>query len=1118
VRWRGCLATLLRNSPLWMAGSSRWQAAQQEVAQHFREEPLRPQVAPGWLLGLAVSTEAAYQDEAKSLAAEEAAAWRQWARDSAVGSASKAHRFSREPEQWTPTTTQGDMGRATAAPKALLAEQVAGWSEVWQTSKGHPDRVFRWPEHLEVRQHDELGVASLRAASRSFPEETASTADGLHVRHFSLLSDEALLCLAKLFVLIELLGDFPVAASFVLVALLEKPAGGFRPIGIFPGIYRLWIKCRRDLCQAWELRFDQPFFAMSRGRRVTDPVWRHAVSQEAATLGGEEAAGLLWDLVKYYESVPFALLLDEALATDFPLMVLRLCIKAYQFARWVSLFGMVEKGVRATRGIIAGCGGATTLVKLASLRRLLAVSILHPEAPLDVFVDDLQLACEGDGDFICKSLPPAARTLHLVVKAAGSTVSQQKAALVASSEPLARRLRDAIGPLAGSSTTWAKNLGVDYSAGRARAYRSGRTARKKRLGKAAGRLVRLGRLKRAGARVAHVFVAGVRPLGTYGVEVTGVSDAELHRLNTMAFKAMSGNTAGRSRSATFLMQGLPFVKQAAAAMLRWASEVWVAASYPTAATMSLAKLRRCWRAAERQRPSWRNARGPMGIAKLEAKRLGWRFLGPFSLQLTKERVLTLTRVSPGQLAKMIAERSREQLEEKLGTTLGKTGERWSPAVAERLARSAKTTAKEAGTIRALAANGLWSRSREKQAGYAADTCCPLCEQAEDTSFHRLMECPAMHEERMAIVDELFLERARAAGPMHPLFSRGLVPHPPLDRELPQPEDSCWCELGDGTATTDRSMQGELFVDGSCSPDIFDDVTVASWAVATLNPSWGLEKAAFGRLWEEFPQSSGGGEWAAYALAHQFATGPATIVSDYLAVVEGHRRGMQYLLRPAARFAAMPRSCLEYDGIKHITEVVKVKAHQSIAELEGTANRQAIGNSFADSMAKRAAAAFDPLLPATRAKHEQNMADARLVCLLAAKLWGHWPAAEKTGRPPRQAAGDSLAGRAASKARATKKKAEQNKEAASRALGHRLVVCGGGGGSSTAFKFCDRCGAHGAGHTQNLQRACKPTGAGLKALSALRQGLHPRTRALLPDGFVGGEAYVYVKKAVRRRKG
>ena len=73
-----------------------------------------------------------------------------------------------------------------------------------------------------------------------------------------------------------MLGTIPQQLHYVLVVLIPKAKPGLRPIGIFC----LWAKCRTTMAQSWENLNPRPYFAASKGRAVTDPIWRHAVAVE----------------------------------------------------------------------------------------------------------------------------------------------------------------------------------------------------------------------------------------------------------------------------------------------------------------------------------------------------------------------------------------------------------------------------------------------------------------------------------------------------------------------------------------------------------------------------------------------------------------------------------------------------------------------------------------------------------------------------------------------------------------------------------------------------------------------------------------------------------------------
>ena len=253
-----------------------------------------------------------------------------------------------------------------------MGEALAGW----QTGR-HQGQLYlacRCPMPVLPL----LSADDLRRTSTAFSLRTASAPDGFHVRHFGLLSDQALGTLAQLLRLIEATGMWPSQVSQLIVALLAKPSGGFRPIGIFPGIYRLWMKSRGGLCMQWESSHELDCFAMGKHRSPVDVVWRQAVRAEASVCTGQSAANLLWDLVKFYESLSHSRMYEEARALEYPLAILRLQLAGYAFPRHLSLEGMVAEAVEPFRGVVAGCGGATTLVKVYYYRPFSSFTLRNP--------------------------------------------------------------------------------------------------------------------------------------------------------------------------------------------------------------------------------------------------------------------------------------------------------------------------------------------------------------------------------------------------------------------------------------------------------------------------------------------------------------------------------------------------------------------------------------------------------------------------------------------------------------------------------------------------------------------------------------------------------------------
>ena len=209
------------------------------------------------------------------------------------------------------------------------------------------------------------------------------------------LSRSALVALLRIFILCELIGTWPCTIGDVHIVLLPKAAGGFRPIGLFPSLIRLWMRLRLPLAQAWQASCDEPFFFAGAGKAAGVAAWKHCLRAELAAHAQADFATVLLDVVKCFEFVPHDTLCEESAAIGYPLALLRLTLAAYRLERRIGIQGVFSLGVLASRGITAGFGFATIELRvllLRSLRRMVAAS---PGVALSVYVDDLTLESAG---------------------------------------------------------------------------------------------------------------------------------------------------------------------------------------------------------------------------------------------------------------------------------------------------------------------------------------------------------------------------------------------------------------------------------------------------------------------------------------------------------------------------------------------------------------------------------------------------------------------------------------------------------------------------------------------------------------------------------------------------
>ena len=540
--------------------------------------------------------------------AEARAEWAKWVEESIDKGAGAVHRWAKVPVAWRPTTTLQCDGTVTSDPLGLLRSERDRWSTVW----GSRSEALPSPS-VDRSALPRLRAEEIREASLKFNWRTSISVDGFHVRHFALLEDPGLEALAVLLEAMETIGRLPPQVKYIIVLLLEKATGGFRPIGLFCGIYRVWGKARRAVCSQWEASNDRSYFAAGMGRSASDAVWRQSVLAEAGVGADNAAAAFLWDITKYYEQFNYALLQARAHRLGFPVAIFKVVLFAYKCARHISYSGAVTEALFASNGIIAGCFAATSLTRVYAIEPFDEVCRLCPTVTFDFFVDDLTGSKVGSMQEVECDLVHAAHRLKDAVEVdLRASIAIDKAAVVASSQKLAQNIRTKLGPLGGTTVQATRNLGIDYAPGKCRGAHGRCSARAKRFRQATARRLRLSRVcKVVGLRAKLIFSSGVASGALYGAEVHGVSNSELLSLQRTAASAMRPTARGRSLAATLLINGDPTWRATAAPIVRWAKEVWEAAVSVNPRGLSLSELARVWRhAAPSVGRQWRQCRGP----------------------------------------------------------------------------------------------------------------------------------------------------------------------------------------------------------------------------------------------------------------------------------------------------------------------------------------------------------------------------------------------------------------------------------------------------------------------------------------------------------------------------
>ena len=112
----------------------------------------------------------------------------------------------------------------------------------------------------------------------------------------------------------------------MLTTLLAKTTGGFRPIGLYWAMFRIWSRARRSVVTEWLHRTmgNSPVYTTMPRRRAADAVWRAQVCARSAPHKSVIEAN--WDSKKCFENVDRALLARVGARHGYPPAILRLSL------------------------------------------------------------------------------------------------------------------------------------------------------------------------------------------------------------------------------------------------------------------------------------------------------------------------------------------------------------------------------------------------------------------------------------------------------------------------------------------------------------------------------------------------------------------------------------------------------------------------------------------------------------------------------------------------------------------------------------------------------------------------------------------------------------------------
>ena len=162
---------------------------------------------------------------------------------------------------------------------------------------------------------------------------------------------------------------------------------------------------------------------------------------EAAVAQNFEAAGILWDVSAFFDSIELADLVEFGLDMDFPPWELNLSLQVHAGARAFKEGPYISEFVQPSgKSILAGCGRSIQFTRCILYDILSDMHQKFRPVQIQTFVDDIAQTHTGPQEIIEKAGVEQADFLVKRLQAAGFTIAG-KSAIVASTPALAKKLQ-----------------------------------------------------------------------------------------------------------------------------------------------------------------------------------------------------------------------------------------------------------------------------------------------------------------------------------------------------------------------------------------------------------------------------------------------------------------------------------------------------------------------------------------------------------------------------------------------------------------------------------------------------------------------------------------------------
>ena len=277
------------------------------------------------------------------------------------------------------------------------------------------------------------------------------------------------------------------------------------------------------------------------GKTAETAVWQQLVLSEGVDTKQdnpttEAVATVLLDMVKCFEKVKLMHVWRWGRYWGVPVGLLKLILQVFTFQRTMIVEGSHSNRIRTVNAIVPGSAFSCAILHIVLLWPCDNLLRLLPTIRLAKYVDDLSITVKGPRDKAADTVVAATKRLldmlesDLDMEVSKTDASKQgKSVVLCTHQGMKQRMQRVMKQMGIRFAARERHLGVDcYGRGR----RSGASTKTRRMSAMKTRTKRLQMLKRHGAKVHKVALAGIKPSVLYGCKAMGLSESHIRALRS----------------------------------------------------------------------------------------------------------------------------------------------------------------------------------------------------------------------------------------------------------------------------------------------------------------------------------------------------------------------------------------------------------------------------------------------------------------------------------------------------------------------------------------------------------------------------------------------------------